>query len=132
MLAKIESTDRHIAYRYIEKIDDALIQEMKSKFLLYQKRHVLLASSFADMKWKLDDQVKKVTINFEKGSCLRAFVKEKLNLSYEQFVLAQKLYVIMPPVPNILYGAARQDTPGLLRSMHEYEAVAVLSVLVFG
>lgn len=94
MLAKIESTDRHIAYRYIEKIDDALIQEMKSKFLLYQKRHVLLASSFADMKWKLDDQVKKVTINFEKGSCLRAFVKEKLNLSYEQFVLAQKLYVM--------------------------------------
>ena len=46
------------------------------------------------MKWKLDDQVKKVTINFEKGSCLRAFVKEKLNLSYEQFVLAQKLYVM--------------------------------------
>lgn len=94
MLAKIESTDRHIAYRRIDGIDDALIDEMKNKFLYYQKRQVILASSFEDVKWRLNDQVHKRTVNFEEGVCVKSFVEEKLDIPYEQFVLAQKLYVM--------------------------------------
>lgn len=94
MLAKIESTDRHVAYRCIEGIDDVLIDEMKNKFFFYKKRQVILASSFEDMKWRLSDQVHKRTVNFEEGACLISFVEEKLDIPYEQFVLAQKLYVM--------------------------------------
>lgn len=93
MLAKIESSDRHIVYQQITGIDDALIEEMKSKFLLYQKRHVIIADSFDDMRWKLDNEVNTVTINFEKSSQICHFVESKMQLSYDQFILAQKVYV---------------------------------------
>ncbi len=92
----MQAVSQYICYSTVEDFDYSIDEaEIKAReiFKTARKDRVILNNSFDDVVWEIDNQVKTLSLTFDLSDLQLNNIKEYLDVSNEQYVLAIKIGV---------------------------------------
>ena len=102
---------------HIEEINlEKTLNPLKAieKFKRFQKDNVIVNSSFSDDKWKIDNEVEMIQINFEINDFSYAKIKRILQLEKEKFITTLKYFTVLRLMGNYIAGTINRFVRAML------------------